>query len=197
MTTWSRDYDEFITNKMGKEYLDGIRNTVRYRFFTKEGMKFFPYLCYRFGINSVIDYGAGYHRSLEVPDGVSVTYYDPYIKGISNRPENSADAIVLYNVINGIEPDFLEEFVDDVRSLCDRYVFCVLRTPGLYGVSIETYRQKFLKRGFLIVDQHLVELDEYYKHVEQIDDSERFYMRKVADKNNEVYFAILKKDPNF
>jgi hypothetical protein len=196
MITWSRNYDEYVIEKYGKEYLDAIRTPARYQFPTKEGMRYFPYFCYRFNINSVIDYGAGYHRMMEVPSDVSVVYYDPYIKDISRRPEQSADAIILYNVINGIEPDFIEEFLDDVRKLCNEYVFCVLRTPGLYGTTIETYREKFVKRGFIIFEEHLQTLDEFYEKTEN-SNFDALFKKRGARIKNEMYFAILKKDPNF
>jgi hypothetical protein len=195
MVSWSRNYDEFVTRKYGKEYLDSIRTTDRYYFLTKEGIKFLPYFCYRFDIKSVIDYGAGYHSSLEVPDGVTTTYYDPYVKKISKPPENPADLVVLYNVINGIERDYLEEFIDEVRKVCSRYLICTLRTPGFYGVKIETYRDKFLKRGFKILEEHRVTLEEFFNSVDEKDAKLPAVKGELV--LNEAFFILLEIDPNF
>lgn len=83
------------------------------------------------GINRILDYGCGSKRSLlthlNLPDGVLYEGYDPAIPEYSADPK-AADLVVCIDVLEHIEPDFLENVLDHLASLCDPFGFFTIHT---------------------------------------------------------------------
>lgn len=81
----------------------------------------------KLGTRSVLDYGCG-KRMLEQALGVPIANYDPCIPGLDQAPA-PADIVVCADVLEHIEPDFLDAVLDDLQR--------VTRKVGLYTVCTE------------------------------------------------------------
>lgn len=74
---------------------------------------------------SIIDYGSGTHRWIEEEFGRTsrpVHSYDPCVEGLTERPPVS-DLLVSIDVLEHIEPEYLDAVLDDMRSLTKRGAF--------------------------------------------------------------------------
>ncbi len=79
----------------------------------------------------LLDYGCGSKRSLlmgmEMPLGVEYEGYDPAIPEYAQRP-NPAGLVVCIDVLEHIEPVFLNNVLDELAQLCDPYGFFTIHT---------------------------------------------------------------------
>lgn len=79
---------------------------------------------------SVLDYGCGkgtLARALQGVD-VAVTEYDPGIPGKDQRPSEPSDLVVCLDVMEHIEPDFVDDVIEDLAKLARKTVFIVVST---------------------------------------------------------------------
>ena len=80
-----------------------------------------------FGCSSVLDYGCGQGslgselRAL----GVNVSEYDPAIPGKNKKP-SPADLVVCTDVLEHVEPAFIDAVLDDLAALSKRAAFVVV-----------------------------------------------------------------------
>lgn len=74
----------------------------------------------------ILDYGCG-KCTLQQSLPFAIKNYDPFIPEHSARPE-PADIVVCTDVLEHIEPDHLEEVLDDLRSLTNKVVFLQVAT---------------------------------------------------------------------
>lgn len=87
----------------------------------------------RTNAQTVLDYGCGQgtlgmafaHGGVTLP--FTFREYDPAILGKDERPE-PADLVVCGDVLEHIEPDCLDEVLDDLRGLARKAVFLVIST---------------------------------------------------------------------
>ncbi|MEO5350591.1 MAG: class I SAM-dependent methyltransferase [Magnetococcus sp. YQC-3] len=90
---------------------------------------------------TLLDYGCGSKRSLlmglTLPDHVQYEGYDPAVPAYSTRPQ-PADLVVCIDVLEHIEPQFLDNVLDDLADLCNPYGFFTVHT----GPAV-----KFLRDG--------------------------------------------------
>jgi len=93
-------------------------------------------LCEQLGTRDVLDYGCG-QRTLEKSLGFPIHNYDPCIAGLDAPPE-PADIVVCTDVLEHIEPDCLDEVLDDLRRVTRRAGFFLIATRPA---------QKFLPDG--------------------------------------------------
>ena len=113
-----------------------------------------------FRCETVLDYGCGaatLSKSLPLP----VTNYDPAIEEYSKLPTEKHDMLVLSDVCEHIEPEYLDNVLETVRSLTEKVAYFVIAT-SLDGT-------KTLPDGR---DPHLI-VEEPYWWVEKI----RGYMK--------------------
>lgn len=78
------------------------------------------------GTRDILDYGCGkgtLSRNLPFP----IHEYDPCIEGKNERPD-PADVVVCTDVMEHIEPDLLDNVLDDIRSLTKRGVILTIAT---------------------------------------------------------------------
>ena len=91
-------------------------------------------MCLANGLRSVLDYGCGQGTLLlALPEKrhYTVAEYDPAIPGKDGPPE-PADLVVCGDVLEHIEPECLEEVLDDLRRLSLRMALLVVATkPAL------------------------------------------------------------------
>lgn len=79
---------------------------------------------------TVLDYGCGkgtLKAALPFPPAFYLFEYDPAVEGKENRPEPS-DIVVCTDVLEHIEPDCLDDVLDDIRYLAKRVVFLTIAT---------------------------------------------------------------------
>lgn len=76
---------------------------------------------------TILDYGAGQMTLARSLPDKTVLSYDPAIPDISEAPD-PADLVVCGDVLEHIEPDCLEEVLDDLQRLTLRAVFLVVAT---------------------------------------------------------------------
>lgn len=81
-------------------------------------------LCNGFGTNDVLDYGCG-QRTLENALGFEIKNYDPCIPGLETTPE-PADIVACTDVLEHVEPYYLDAVLDDLARLTKRAGFFVI-----------------------------------------------------------------------
>ena len=74
----------------------------------------------------VLDYGCG-KRTLENALGFPITNYDPCIPGLDGRPEPH-DIVMCTDVLEHIEPEWLDEVLADIRRCTKRVAFLLVAT---------------------------------------------------------------------
>lgn len=80
------------------------------------------------GLNTrdILDYGCG-KRKLEEALGYPIKNYDPAIPGLDARPER-ADVVVCSDVLEHIEPECLDDVLNDLQRVTRKAGFFVIST---------------------------------------------------------------------
>lgn len=86
-------------------------------------------VCQMAGTRDVLDYGCGKGYLVEAmrQNGYAARGYDPAVEKYSKRPE-PADVVVCTDVLEHIEPEYLEAVLDDIQSLTRKAAFMVIST---------------------------------------------------------------------
>lgn len=131
------------------------------------------------GLNEILDYGAGKGRLktalvdlIDVP--VTVAEYDPGVEEKSDPPE-PADMVVCLDVLEHIEPDLLDNVLDDLKRLT--------KFIGVLTVNYEPAK-KFLPDGrnaHLIVESQAWWLPRIM---------ERFHIQCLGHMNEEIWMVV-------
>jgi hypothetical protein len=83
------------------------------------------------GARTLLDYGCGSKRSLlqalELPDGVAYEGYDPAVPAYA-KPPSPAQLVACIDVLEHIEPEFLDNVLDELGALCDPLGFFTIHT---------------------------------------------------------------------
>jgi FkbM family methyltransferase len=83
------------------------------------------------GARSLLDYGCGSRRSLlqalKLPDDVVYEGYDPAVPDYSRAPM-PAELVTCIDVLEHIEPNLLDNVLDNLAELCDPYGFFTVHT---------------------------------------------------------------------
>lgn len=83
------------------------------------------------GARSLLDYGCGSKRSLlqalRLPEDVVYEGYDPAVPEYSTTP-CPAELVTCIDVLEHIEPDLLDNVLDNLEQLCDPYGFFTVHT---------------------------------------------------------------------
>lgn len=86
-------------------------------------------LCQQLGTRDVLDYGCG-QRTLEKSLPFPIRNYDPCVPGLDAPPE-PADIVVCTDVLEHVEPDCIDEVLDDLRRVTrDAGLFLVATRPA-------------------------------------------------------------------
>lgn len=83
-------------------------------------------LCAQVGSQDVLDYGCG-QRMLEKSLGFPIQNYDPCIPGL-DAPPRPADIVVCADVLEHIEPDCLDDVLDDLQRVTRHAGFFLIAT---------------------------------------------------------------------
>lgn len=78
---------------------------------------------------SVLDYGCGKGTLARALQGVDVivSEYDPGVPG-KDQPPSPADLVVCLDVMEHIEPDFVDDVIEDLERLATKNLFVVVST---------------------------------------------------------------------
>jgi hypothetical protein len=88
------------------------------------------------GITEMLDYGAGkgnLAKSLTVDHDVAVKHYDPAIPEWSKKPD-SCQFVACIDVLEHIEPDYLDAVLDDLQRCVEFFGFFSIHT----GAALKT-----------------------------------------------------------
>jgi hypothetical protein len=81
----------------------------------------------KYKINSILDYGCGKQTLSSALPQLNITGYDPAIPELAARP-SSADLVVCGDVLEHVEPEHLEQVINDLDQLTQKITFVVLST---------------------------------------------------------------------
>ena len=84
----------------------------------------------RLGVTDLLDYGAGKCRLFESikPDHkMRLQAYDPCVLRLSGAPE-PAEMVTCIDVLEHIEPELLDNVLDNIRALAKSFVFLTIHT---------------------------------------------------------------------
>ena len=80
----------------------------------------------RIGAHTILDYGCG-KRTLERELGYAICNYDPAIPGCDSPPD-PADLVVCCDVMEHIEPECLEDVLDDLQRVTKNTIMFLIDT---------------------------------------------------------------------
>lgn len=78
------------------------------------------------GSETILDYGCGKGTMADHLDNVSL--YDPCMPEFSRRPEGTFDLVACCDVLEHVEPEYLDNVLDDIKQFADKAVFLVIST---------------------------------------------------------------------
>lgn len=79
------------------------------------------------GTQDILDYGAGKQTLSDALVGLNVKSYDPAFPEISSLPE-PADLVVCGDVLEHIEPEYLDAVLDDLQRVTKKCLFATIAT---------------------------------------------------------------------
>ena len=121
---------------------------------------------------SILDYGAGKCKLAEALSHLMVNSYDPSIPAIADPPE-PADLVVCLDVLEHIEPELLDNVLDDLKRLAIKGVFLTVSTRPA---------GKFLSDG---------------RNAHLIQKPANWWLPKLMERWNVQMFASSEKDSEF
>jgi|RhiMetStandDraft_4_1073278.scaffolds.fasta_scaffold65604_2 methyltransferase family protein len=128
----------------------------------------------------ILDYGCG-QRTLEQALGFPIRNYDPAIPGLDTPPE-PADLVVCTDVLEHIEPDCLNDVLDDLQRLTKQAAFFVIANRAA---------KKILPDGR---NAHLIQEDaEWWRPRLAV----RFTIHQVGGQHNEHFWVLRKRQSPF
>jgi hypothetical protein len=95
-------------------------------------------ICNRLEVQHLLDYGAGKCRlfqNLKVSHKMKLQAYDPGVQKLSSSPV-SAEMVACIDVLEHIEPEYLDSVLDDLVSLTEAVAFLTIHTgPAIKVLS--------------------------------------------------------------
>lgn len=94
------------------EYKDVISDLINTNKFTK-----------------VLDYGTGkanLTKGLDLNHNINMRCYDPCVPQFANPPQESAELVCCIDVLESVEPEYLDGVLDHIKSLTDQLVMFVI-----------------------------------------------------------------------
>jgi hypothetical protein len=113
--------------KITPEYLEQNRRLHEVGNYGLSGQKYAPFVLAVSGMvasRDILDYGCG-QRTLERTLGFEIRNYDPCIPGL-DAPPQPADVVVCTDVLEHVEPDCLEDVLDDLQRLTRKVALLVI-----------------------------------------------------------------------
>ena len=89
----------------------------------------------RIGAHTILDYGCG-KRTLEKELGYAINNYDPAIPGCDSPPD-PADLVICGDVLEHIEPECLEDVLDDLKRLTKNTIVFLIDTHAANVIKLQ------------------------------------------------------------
>jgi 2-polyprenyl-3-methyl-5-hydroxy-6-metoxy-1,4-benzoquinol methylase len=80
-------------------------------------------------VATILDYGAGKGRlgeSIKTKTKPRLTNYDPAVEKYSTRPNGKFDLVASVDVLEHIEPEYLDQVLDDITTFVGRLAFLTI-----------------------------------------------------------------------
>lgn len=104
----------------------------------------------RINAGSLLDYGCGSRRSLletlKLSESVVYEGYDPAVPQYADRPA-PADLVCCIDVLEHIEPELLDNVLDDLCELCDPFGFFTVHTGPARKVLLDGRNAHLTQEG--------------------------------------------------
>lgn len=118
-----------------------------YFFSTEDGERDIVFFIDLLRVKSILDYGCG-NNDLSYVLGktykhIECVSYDPYIEHRSVKPVASKDLVICYNVLQAIEQENMNQIINDLHSLSNRYVILNISIGGFFNRDKEYYDNLF------------------------------------------------------
>lgn len=100
------------------------------RAYGRSGKKYIKYvleLTEKYNTKDVLDYGCG-KQTLQEGLPFTISQYDPGIRKFSKHPDHSYDIVTCTDVLEHIEPNFLNNVLNDIKNLTLKVAFLVIST---------------------------------------------------------------------
>lgn len=81
----------------------------------------------QFQTTDILDYGCG-NRTLESALGFLIRNYDPAIPEFAESPKYPADLVACTDVLEHVEPEFIDSVIADIRRLTRKITLLVVAT---------------------------------------------------------------------
>lgn len=133
-------------------------------------------LCEQLQTKDILDYGCG-KRTLAKSMDFPIREYDPAVEGLDTSPE-PADIVVCTDVLEHIEPEFLDSVLDELMRLTKRSGFFTVATREA---------NKHLEDGR---NAHLIvkTLGWWITEIEK-----RFFVSRIQNIDNQMFMMIVVK----
>lgn len=169
---WSKDYNKL--HKDNDEWFIKSRSN-RYNFMMSDGsIRRMSFFCEQYHISSIIDYGCGFGNHFNISNNIKIINYDPFVEEYSSRPNQSADLVVCYNVLNVIEPIFFDDVLNDISDLTNSLLLCNIKVPGYWISDMKFYIEKISSR-FKIKE---------FSYTKDVKDLNKMNLFILSEKNN-------------
>ncbi|HEY9744849.1 MAG TPA: methyltransferase domain-containing protein [Oculatellaceae cyanobacterium] len=104
LTTFSKEYQR-LNQELHQNGFGGAGD--------KRVPEILPYL-EQYKVKTLLDYGAGQGKLKASLSGYDVTNYDPGVPEYSEKPQGSFDAVVCTDVLEHIEPEYLDNVLKEI-----------------------------------------------------------------------------------
>ena len=126
------------------------------------------------GANSILDYGCGKQTLREkIPH---VKGYDPCIPGLDKQPK-PVDLVACTDVLEHIEPDYLDAVLAHIKSLAKMGVFIVVHTGPAVKQLSDGRNAHLIQEN---IDWWLPKLSEYFEPIGAGDDGQHVFFIGVT-----------------
>lgn len=122
-----------MKNLITSEYKSQNENLHKGGIFGVSGYKWaetVAWLSHRYGLRHVLDYGAGQQtlkKALEKYHHIEIKCYDPAVQELSFEP-SPAELLTCTDVLEHIEPGYIDDVLNHIKSLTQKVVFLVIPT---------------------------------------------------------------------
>lgn len=103
----------------------------------------------QFEVQNILDYGAGKGRlaqNLQLDHAATVTLYDPGIPGI-DEPPSPHEMVCCIDVLEHIEPEYLDSVLDDLQRVTQRIGFFTIHTGPAMKVLSDGRNAHLIQKG--------------------------------------------------
>lgn len=80
----------------------------------------------RYQVQTILDYGCGQGTLAKALSGYGITQYDPCVERFNQRPSGTYDMVACLDVLEHIEPDYLDNVLQDLWDYTGKVAFLLI-----------------------------------------------------------------------